>query len=109
MTNLNDLTKTSQQVLTIFSAAQAILAVIKAAKPLYETALRAMDTIEVMKNNSVAQKGSDKKAWVLAYVESIANDLNINWDTYVDSISKFIDESKQLYNQLLKVKEELKI
>ncbi len=109
MTNLNDLTKTSQQVLTIFSAAQAILSVIKAAKPLYETVLRAMDTIEVMKDNSVAQKGSDKKAWVLAYVKSVANDLNINWDTYVDSISKFIDESKQLYNQLLKVKEELKV
>lgn len=61
---------------------------------IYEMVLRAMDAAEAEK-----ESGADKKAWVMAFIESSLNDIGENWQKWMKSIIAFIDFAKSFYNQ----------
>ena len=53
-----------------------------------------MDAAEAEKNS-----GADKKAWVIAFVESVVNDIGEKWEHWLKMVISFIDYAKAFYNQ----------
>lgn len=74
--------------------ASVLLEGIQTGKEIYQTVLNAMTAAENEKNS-----GADKKAWVLAFIESFLNDIGENWKSWAKSIISFIDFAKSFYNQ----------
>lgn len=100
--------KAAQSIQTIASLGASLVAVIETGKTLYELSLVAMDSIEAVKDNVTAKTGSQKKAWVLDFVKDRAIELGLDWDTLKESISKFIDNAKTLYNKWKEVSADFK-
>jgi hypothetical protein len=82
------------QTKTIAETAEVLIQGITVGKEIYQTVLNAMDAAEAEK-----ESGQDKKAWVLAFLESFLIDLGENWDNWVQAIISFIDFAKAFYNQ----------
>lgn len=80
----------------IAQTAVGIIQLISDGKHIYTIAANAMDAVEAMQDGSL--KGTDKKAWVLAYVKNIVMSLAENWDYWEQLISTFIDKLKTAYN-----------
>lgn len=57
------------------------------------SAVNAMDAAEREK-----ESGADKKAWVLAFVNSFVNDIDDNWERWAKVIITFIDFAKSVFN-----------
>lgn len=74
--------------------ASVLIEGIQTGKEIYQTILNAMNAAEQEKNS-----GADKKAWVLAFIESFLNDIGENWKDWMLSIISFIDFAKSFYNQ----------
>ena len=79
----------------IAQTANVLIQGIQVGQEIYQTVLNAMDAAENEK-----ESGADKKAWVLAFIESFLFDLGENWEKWVKAIVAFIDFSKAFYNQL---------
>ena len=45
------------------------------------------------------KSGADKKAWVVAYIKSVLNDLGENWEKWLSVVVSFIDFAKAFYKQ----------
>ena len=67
---------------------------IETGQEVYNMILNAMDAAQKEKKS-----GADKKAWVVAYIKSVLNDLGENWEKWVKAILSFIDFAKAFYNQ----------
>lgn len=78
----------------IATTASVLIEGIQTGKEIYQTVLNAMNAAEQEKNS-----GADKKAWVLAFIESFLNDIGENWKDWMLSIVSFIDFAKSFYNQ----------
>lgn len=83
---------------TIATTATLIIQAIEEGKEIYQTVVNAMDALETVSAN---KSGEDKKAIVLAVVQSFIEEAGQNWSTWVDEVSKFIDTIKGLYNNAL--------
>lgn len=83
---------------TIATTATLIIQAIEEGKEIYQTVVNAMDALETVSAN---KSGADKKAIVLAVVQSFIEEAGQNWSTWVDEVSKFIDTIKGLYNNAL--------
>lgn len=79
---------------TIAQTANVLIQGITVGQEIYQTVLNAMDAAEAEK-----ESGEDKKAWVLAFIESFLNDIGENWLRWAKAIISFIDFSKAFYNQ----------
>ena len=80
--------------MTIAQTASVLITGIETGREIYQTVLNAMDAAEAEK-----QSGADKKAWVLAFIESFIKDLGENWQKWAKAIFSFIDFAKSFYNQ----------
>lgn len=80
--------------MSIAQTANVLITGIKTGREVYQTVLNAMDAAEAEK-----QSGADKKAWVLAFIESFINDLGENWLKWAKAIISFIDFAKAFFNQ----------
>ena len=79
---------------TISQTANVLIQGIEVGQEIYQTILNAMDAAEQEK-----QSGQDKKAWVVAFIQSFLFDLGENWEKWVKAILSFIDFAKAFYNQ----------
>ena len=79
---------------TIAETANVLIQGITVGQEIYQTVLNAMDAAEAEK-----QSGQDKKAWVLAFIESFLNDIGESWLRWAKAIISFIDFAKAFYNQ----------
>lgn len=82
------------QTKTIAETAEVLIQGITVGKEIYQTVLNAMDSAEAEK-----ESGQDKKAWVLAFIESFLIDLGENWLHWMKAIVTFVDIAKSFYNQ----------
>ncbi len=80
--------------MSIAQTANVLITGIETGREVYQTVLNAMDAAEAEK-----QSGADKKAWVLAFIESFIKDLGENWQKWAKAIFSFIDFAKSFYNQ----------
>ena len=67
---------------------------IETGQEVYSMILKAMDAAQKEKKS-----GADKKAWVVAYIKSILNDLGENWEKWLSVVISFIDFAKAFYKQ----------
>lgn len=63
-------------------------------REIYQTVVNAMDAAEKEKNS-----GADKKAWVLAFMESFVYEAGEKWEHWAKVIIAFIDFAKSLFNK----------
>ena len=80
--------------MTIAKTANVLIQGVQTGQQIFDTVLNAMDAAENEK-----QSGADKKAWVLAFIESFIKDLNENWPKWAKVVISFIDLAKAFYNQ----------
>lgn len=80
--------------MSIAQTANVLVQGIKTGQEIFDTVLNAMDAAEKEK-----QSGADKKAWVLAFIESFVRDIGENWMKWVKVVISFIDLAKAFYNQ----------
>ena len=67
---------------------------IETGQEIYSMILKAMDAAQKEKKS-----GADKKAWVVAYIKSVLNDLGENWEKWLSVVVSFIDFVKAFYKQ----------
>ena len=67
---------------------------IETGQEVYNMILKAMDAAQKEKKS-----GADKKAWVVAYIKSVLNDLGENWEKWLGVVDSFIDFAKAFYKQ----------
>ena len=79
--------------LTITATLSQIVNAVDVGREIYQTAVNAMDAAEREK-----ESGADKKAWVLAFIESFVNDIGENWERWAKVIITFIDFAKSVFN-----------
>lgn len=79
--------------LSIAGAVSNIVDAVDVGREIYETTVNAMDAAEKERDS-----GADKKAWVLAFVESFIVEVGQNWERWVKVIFTFIDFAKSIYN-----------
>ena len=79
---------------TISQTANVLIQGIEVGKEIYQTVLKAMDAAQKEKKS-----GADKKAWVVAYIKSVLNDLGENWEKWLGVVISFIDFAKAFYKQ----------
>ena len=79
---------------TIAQTANVLIQGIEIGQEIYQTVLNAMTAAENEK-----ESGADKKAWVLAFIESFLYDIGEKWEFWVNAIVAFIDIAKTFYNQ----------
>ena len=79
---------------TIAQTTNVLITGTKLVKEVLGTVLKAMDAAEAEKNS-----GADKKAWVIAFVESVVNDIGEKWEHWLKMVVSFIDYAKAFYNQ----------
>lgn len=80
--------------MSIAQTSSVLIQGIQTGHEIFDTVLNAMDAAEKEKKS-----GADKKAWVLAFVESFIKDIGENWLKWVKVIISFIDLAKSFYNQ----------
>lgn len=80
--------------MSITQTANVLITGTQLAKEILSTVLKAMDAAEAEKNS-----GADKKAWVIAFIESVVNDIGENWEHWIKTVISFIDYAKAFYNQ----------
>lgn len=80
--------------MSITQTANVLVTGTKLVKEILSTVLKAMDAAEAEKNS-----GADKKAWVIAFVESVVNDIGEKWERWLKMVISFIDYAKAFYNQ----------
>ena len=78
----------------IAQTANVLIQGIQVGQEIYQTVLNAMTAAENEK-----ESGADKKAWVLAFIESFLYDIGEKWEFWVNAIVAFIDITKTFYNQ----------
>ncbi|WP_168395106.1 hypothetical protein [Acinetobacter indicus] len=79
--------------ITITGALQNVVDAVDVGREIYQTTVNAMDAAEKERDS-----GTDKKAWVLAFVKSFITDLGQNWERWAKIIITFIDFAKSLFN-----------
>ena len=80
--------------MSITNTAGVLIQGVQTGHEIFDTVLNAMDAAEKEK-----QSGADKKAWVLAFIESFIKDIGENWLKWAKVIISFIDLAKSFYNQ----------
>ena len=80
----------------IAQVAVGVINLIEDGRFIYSIAANAMDAVEALQDSELT--GSEKKAWVLAFVKSAVFNIVENWDAYEALISDFIDKIKTAYN-----------
>lgn len=80
--------------MSITQTANVLITGTQLVKEILSTVLKAMDAAEAEKNS-----GADKKAWVIAFVESVVNDIGEKWEYWLKMVISFIDYAKAFYNQ----------
>ena len=81
---------------SIAQVAVGVINLIEDGRFIYSIAANAMDAVEALQDSELT--GSEKKAWVLAFVKSAVFNIIENWDAYEALISDFIDKIKTAYN-----------
>ena len=79
--------------LSIAGAVSNIVDAVDVGREIYKTTVNAMDAAEKER-----ESGADKKAWVLAFIESFVNDIGENWERWAKVIITFIDFAKSIFN-----------
>ena len=79
---------------TIAQTANVLIQGVEIGQEIYQTVLNAMDAAQQEKDS-----GEDKKALVLAFIESFLYDIGEKWEFWVNAIVAFIDIAKTFYNQ----------
>ena len=82
----------------IAQVAVGVINLIEDGRFIYSIAANAMDAVEALQDSELT--GSEKKAWVLAFVKSAVFNIIENWDAYAALISDFIDKIKTVYNEV---------
>ena len=82
----------------IAQVAVGVINLIEDGRFIYSIAANAMDAVEALQESKLT--GTDKKAWVLAFVKSAVFNIVENWDAYEALISDFIDKIKTAYNEV---------
>ena len=80
----------------IAQVAVGVINLIEDGRFIYSIAANAMDAVEALQDSELT--GSEKKAWVMAFVKSAVFNIVENWNTYETLISDFIDKIKTAYN-----------
>lgn len=80
--------------MSITQTSSVLIQSVQTGREIFDTVLKAMDAAEQEK-----QSGADKKAWVLAFIESFIKDIGENWLKWAKVIVSFIDLAKSFYNQ----------
>ena len=79
---------------SIAQTANVLIQGIETGQEVYNMILKAMDAAQKEKKS-----GADKKAWVVAYIKSVLNDLGENWEKWLGVVTSFIDFAKAFYKQ----------
>ena len=79
---------------SIAQTANVLIQGIETGQEVYNMILKAMDAAQKEKKS-----GADKKAWVVAYIKSVLNDLGENWEKWLGVVDSFIDFAKAFYKQ----------
>lgn len=80
--------------MSIAQTASVLVQGVQTCQEIFDTVLNAMDAAEKEK-----QSGADKKAWVLAFIESFINNIGENWMKWAKVVVSFIELAKAFYNQ----------